>query len=286
MFRHIRHIWKRYPSSKSGINRPLIRIARKKAAEFKKADPLFPHVRYLVPTLYGITLSSSIFMVGASLRKHEVVTAIQQSLTKDPQATVEQIIREHEEPQEQKRTTLLKKFRLSLNSTNFSRDLKEILDYLGEKIIDTSEAQRTLLGLVVVNTIVFSMWKIPRLTPWMYKWFTHLPGSQRNITLLTSCFSHKSFIHLASNMIGLCSFGSLTHSVLDREQFLAMYLGTGICANVVSHIGFLVERRLAPLLPLLGASGAVYGLMGSVAAMAPTTEVFIIFLPFFTFELR
>ncbi|KAI8369777.1 hypothetical protein EDC96DRAFT_552515 [Choanephora cucurbitarum] len=148
-----------------------------------------------------------------------------------------------------------------------------------------TEAERTLAGLIGINTIVFALWQVPRLKPFMARWFLHLPGSRQNITLLTSCFSHQEFFHFTLNMVGLWSFGKVVHDALGQEQFLAAYLGAGVGANVVSHVASLALRRTRPLLPSLGASGAIYSLVASTAVMYPHSSISLIFLPMIPIQL-
>ncbi|ORY97666.1 hypothetical protein BCR43DRAFT_438525 [Syncephalastrum racemosum] len=148
-----------------------------------------------------------------------------------------------------------------------------------------TEAERTLASLIGINLVVFGCWQIPRLAPFMTRWFLHHPTKGNSITLLTSCFSHQEVLHLGLNMVGLWSFGSIMHEVLGREQFLAFYLTTGIGANVASHVLSLASRRWRPLLPSLGASGALYGLLASTAVLYPQSSVYIAFLPFIPIQL-
>ncbi|KAI8073899.1 hypothetical protein BC940DRAFT_231336 [Gongronella butleri] len=142
-----------------------------------------------------------------------------------------------------------------------------------------SDAERTLAYLIGANCLVFGAWQVPRWTPFMSRWFLHHPGSGQSITLITSCFSHKEGLHLACNMIGLWSFGGLMHDYLGREQFLALYMTTGIGANMVSHTLSLALRNQRPLLPSLGASGAIYGLLSGTAYLQPNASIALVFLP-------
>ncbi|KAI7902755.1 uncharacterized protein BX663DRAFT_434974 [Cokeromyces recurvatus] len=156
---------------------------------------------------------------------------------------------------------------------------------VGKKLASLSEAEKTIAGLIAINTVVFGCWQIPRLIPFMSKWFLHLPGSRHNITLLTSCFSHQQFLHFALNMVGLWSFGRVVHDSFGREQFIAMYLGMGIGANIFSHCLSLVMRNSRPLLPSLGASGAIYGLVAATAVMHPNSSISLVFLPMIPIKL-
>jgi len=101
-----------------------------------------------------------------------------------------------------------------------------------------------------VNTAIYLVWKIPRLAPFMTRTFTHHPLSGRSYTLLTSMFSHKSFIHLLANSMALASFGSAATHYFTLEQlkhgehqqeatakwhFLAFFISAGLFSGLVSH---------------------------------------------------
>ena len=148
-----------------------------------------------------------------------------------------------------------------------------------------TESEKTLSVLIALNSLVFIGWQIPRFIPFMSQWFLHLPGTKRNLTLLTSCFSHQEFFHFALNIVGLWSFGRVVHDTFGREQFLAMYLSAGVGANVVSHACSLALRNSRPLLPSLGASGAIYGLVASTAILHPNSSISLIFLPMIPIKL-
>jgi rhomboid-like protein len=49
---------------------------------------------------------------------------------------------------------------------------------------------------VAVNAAVALAWRLPLLQGLMARNFTHLPGSGRCRTLLTSVFSHRGALHL------------------------------------------------------------------------------------------
>ncbi|KAI7863306.1 hypothetical protein BDF14DRAFT_1745541 [Spinellus fusiger] len=151
---------------------------------------------------------------------------------------------------------------------------------MAQKYLSLSEAQVTLACLVALNGVVFAAWQIPRLLPWMQRWFMHHPAHPRTITLLTSCFSHQGFLHLSMNMVGLWSFGTYLHDTLGREQFIALYLSMGIGANVISHCLSTALRSTRPMIPTLGASGAIYGLLSGMAYLHPQSSITMIFLPF------
>ena len=54
--------------------------------------------------------------------------------------------------------------------------------------------------------------------------------------MLLSTFSHYSFLHLAANMYVLHSFSSLAVAALGKEQFVALYLTSGVVSSFASHL--------------------------------------------------
>ncbi|KGG50660.1 hypothetical protein DI09_5p70 [Mitosporidium daphniae] len=128
-----------------------------------------------------------------------------------------------------------------------------------------TSAQKTLSALILANTAVFIGWKIPALVPFMQRHFLHSPLSSPH-TLLTSSFSHSSFLHLSFNMIALSAFGGWIHQELGREQFLFMYLSAAVTSSFVSQAWkVLVGRENMLHIPSLGASGAIMSLFAATA---------------------
>lgn len=77
----------------------------------------------------------------------------------------------------------------------------------------------------------------------------HAVYTGRNYTLFTSyafipwpeliwisrIFSHKGGFHLLANMFALWTFGEYVHKNLGREEFLSLYLISGMVAALSSH---------------------------------------------------
>ncbi|OJA11968.1 hypothetical protein AZE42_07247 [Rhizopogon vesiculosus] len=120
-----------------------------------------------------------------------------------------------------------------------------------QSYLDAPEGRRLCWLICGVNTAIYLMWKIPRLAPFMTRSFTHHPLSGRSYTLLTSAFSHKSFIHLLANSMALASFGSAATHYFTLEQlqhrehqqeatakwhFLAFFISAGLFSGLVSHV--------------------------------------------------
>ncbi|KAG0705596.1 hypothetical protein DFH29DRAFT_980840 [Suillus ampliporus] len=120
-----------------------------------------------------------------------------------------------------------------------------------QSYLDAPEGRRLCWLICGVNAAIYLVWKIPRLAPFMSRSFTHHPLSGRSYTLLTSMFSHKSFIHLLANSMALASFGSAATHYFTLEQlkhgehqqeatakwhFLAFFISAGLFSGLVSHV--------------------------------------------------
>jgi rhomboid protease GluP len=83
---------------------------------------------------------------------------------------------------------------------------------------------------------------------------------------ITANFIHYGWLHLASNLLGLCAIGGLVESSIGTIAFLIVYLLTGIGAM----FGFsLLAIELGETNQLaMGASGSIMGLVGFLCALS------------------
>ncbi|KAI0289027.1 hypothetical protein B0F90DRAFT_1153108 [Multifurca ochricompacta] len=122
---------------------------------------------------------------------------------------------------------------------------------LAEMYLNASEGRRAGYGIAALNVGIWIAWQIPVIRPFMMSHFTHHPLSGKTYTMLTSMFSHSSFIHLLFNCMALTSFASATSTWMTREQvhasshlrestatyhFLALYLSSGLFSSLASHL--------------------------------------------------
>lgn len=173
---------------------------------------------------------------------------------------------------------------------------------LGTSVSELSPPMKVITGIVALNGLVFLAWQIPRLQPIMARRFMHwAPDGGRGGTMLTSAFSHMSLPHLAFNMIGLYSFGSLlAEGVFSRDphrpgfpmsrpdfnaaawEFTAFYLSGCVLSSLSSQLNNVrmfagtIGRAVAPS---LGASGGVYGIVAASAILFPWTSVNVFMVP-------
>ncbi|KAL7413031.1 hypothetical protein BDY24DRAFT_390402 [Mrakia frigida] len=122
--------------------------------------------------------------------------------------------------------------------------------------LNSSEPTKLACMIVGVNTVVLGAWKLGRWNGRMAKWWMHNPASGRQVTLLTSVFSHQELWHFGFNMVALWSFLPMGYAFLilgDRQALStypgltestaiyhlgAFYLTAGILSSLLSHTIF------------------------------------------------
>jgi len=145
-----------------------------------------------------------------------------------------------------------------------------------------SEGQRMAVIIIGVNTMVFLLWRVPIASPMMMKYFCSNPAAKAVCwPMLFSTFSHYSLWHLVLNMYVFFSFSTGIVHVLGREQFLAMYLSSGIFASFASILHKSVTLKAGFS---LGASGCIMGVLGFFCTQFPNSQLGIAFVPHFHFN--
>lgn len=98
-------------------------------------------------------------------------------------------------------------------------------------------------------------------------------------TLLTSCFSQNGTSHLLINMASLYFLApTMMAGALGNTGFLALYLFSGIAANIASLTFNQISQPNNPYFASHGASGAVYGCLSYFAATNPRATFLIFFV--------
>ncbi|XP_070539454.1 presenilin-associated rhomboid-like protein, mitochondrial [Ptychodera flava] len=145
-----------------------------------------------------------------------------------------------------------------------------------------SDGRKVALAITAANVMVFLAWRVPAFQNTMLKWFTSNPASKAICwPMLFSTFSHYSLWHILINMYVLWSFADTAGKLFGKEQFLAMYLSTGVWASLASYVNKIAIGRYNPS---LGASAAIMAVLGTVCTKFPDSQLQIIFLPFFSFS--
>lgn len=79
--------------------------------------------------------------------------------------------------------------------------------------------------------------------------------------LFTCMFLHFGFDHLMNNMIVLILVGWNLELTIGKIKYLVIYIGSGLCGNIVSAVW---DIRMGEYVVSAGASGAVFGLIGAL----------------------
>ncbi|KAH0564716.1 presenilins-associated rhomboid-like protein, mitochondrial isoform X1 [Cotesia glomerata] len=144
-----------------------------------------------------------------------------------------------------------------------------------------SNGERIFVPICYLNVMVFLAWRVPAFRATMTKYFCANPASSAICwPMVLSTFSHHSLLHLGTNMYVLHSFSTAAVGTLGTEQFVALYLTSGVLSSFASHLFKVVFQR--PGLSL-GASGAILGVVAFICAQYPDTRLGIAFLPMITF---
>jgi len=121
--------------------------------------------------------------------------------------------------------------------------------------------------LIAANVVVFlAQQAIPSLTPELLLDPAHV--LDRPWMLVTYMFLHGSIFHIAFNMIALFVFGPRVEDRIGGNNFIALYLVSGVGGALLSFV--------PPLVPTLGASGAIMGVILAYAIYWPR-ERFLIY---------
>lgn len=88
------------------------------------------------------------------------------------------------------------------------------------------------------------------------------------LTLLTALMVHAAWPHLIGNLAFLLIFGLSAERVLGSRRFLALFLLSGVLANLAAA---LVLR--GSLRPIIGMSGAVSAIVGAYIALFPRSHL-------------
>lgn len=100
---------------------------------------------------------------------------------------------------------------------------------------------------------------------------------QRNewYRFITSGFIHADLMHLGFNMMTFYYFAFAYESIVGSGQFLLIYLGSMVFADLITYSRNKKNQKYASL----GASGAISGLLFSFILYRPDMSLGILFIP-------
>ncbi|KAI8355942.1 hypothetical protein B0O80DRAFT_528338 [Mortierella sp. GBAus27b] len=289
---------KLWPTSfRSYTNRPMRAYPAKELAtadstsvpEFILIRAPTPYQAFIKPILFTAATTFGVFALAAYVWERRQVTLLKRiqawrSRSKDDRLAAHEFAQEQLEIVQEQWKTAWERFRW-IQQIGLPVEVQKMLFMMKSRWMELSHGEKTIYGIIGLNSIVFAAWQVPRLSSFMHKWFMHHPASGRSITLLTSMFSHQHFWHFGLNMFALYSFAIPIHDHMGREQFLAFYTTTGVTASLISHLFTAARLPWVKMIPSLGASGAIFGCVSATAYMYPDASVYLIFLPFFPIKI-
>lgn len=126
--------------------------------------------------------------------------------------------------------------------------------------------------LAAVNVIVFLVLSIQGMTEdaefMLHHGAMYVPyvaEGDEYYRLFTCMFLHFGFEHLMNNMVVLLIVGWNLEMAVGKVKYLFLYIGSGLCGNVVSAIW---DIRTGEYAVSAGTSGAVFGMIGALLYVA------------------
>ncbi|KAI9839863.1 MAG: hypothetical protein M1819_000055 [Sarea resinae] len=126
---------------------------------------------------------------------------------------------------------------------------------------DLPPAAATVLGLILANTFIFVLWRVPPAWHFLNKYFMSVPGWPVALSNIGNVFSHQQIGHLAMNMAMLWYIGTKLHDDTNRATFLSIYLSSGVLASLFSLSSHVLRNNFVT--SSLGASGAIAGIVAA-----------------------
>ena len=174
----------------------------------------------------------------------------------------------------------------------------DLLDELKSQFKQTNNA---VVKLILINILVFLALRLiavflnlfflvdfrSMVTPYIRLSDVPMEGLKHPWTIITTMFTHWEFGHLFWNMLGLFFIGRFFQSEFGDKRLVAVYLLTGLGANIFYLIGqHYIPFYIIDISYLVGASGAITGLLIALVTLHPEKEIAPLFLPMFRFKLK
>ncbi len=143
-----------------------------------------------------------------------------------------------------------------------------------------NEITPTVKQLLIINIILFAATQLlPNLNLDNQLALFYIGNPNFKIwQLVTHMFMHGGIAHIAFNMFGLYSFGSLLEKYWGAQKFLFFYISCGLgAAGLQLAINYFLYQNVDGA--MVGASGAIYGLLAAFAFMFPDAQLAMMFIP-------
>ncbi|KAA1468884.1 hypothetical protein DENSPDRAFT_546996 [Dentipellis sp. KUC8613] len=209
----------------------------------------YPEVKYQIGTAFVV--SGVIYYIAA--RKTNQETLATERLIADPaHSGLPKDVRRANKAQ--MRQDLIRRGKETFQYISFvpklvRRVFTTLYVLVADKYLNALEGERAVYWITGVNCVVWMAWQVPRFRPFMRAHMTHDPLSGKAYTMLTSMFSHASFLHLLSNttaLLGLSSVLSVwmahTHDIVSRlpqaremYHFFAFFASANLFSTLISH---------------------------------------------------
>lgn len=173
-----------------------------------------------------------------------------------------------------------------------------LLDELKNQFRQTNNA---VVKLIIINILIFLVLRLTAVflnlfflidfqsivRPYIRLSDVPMEVLQHPWTLVTTMFTHWDFEHVFWNMLGLFFIGRFFQSEFGDKKLVAVYLLTGLGANIFYLLGqHFVPYYIVDMSYLVGASGAITGLLIALVTLHPNREISIFFLPMFQFKMK
>lgn len=231
---------------------------------FPDEEPPNVKVRFLVPTIWAVTVSTGIFVSLAYLEaKRELESRNPYRLFEGSGIPT-------------------RRGSYSTYSPNGPPTPTEVVTRAWREADPMSKLS---LGLIGVNGAVHLSGMVAR-GAWQHLW--HIPATNRNYTLFTSTFVHSGPMHLAINMYAMYNFlPAVGYSKLfraDTYHMLSFFLSTGVLSGLAQHVASTVFKQGRPYSAFIssgGASGALFAVFAAFCMEYPTQGVGVILIPYY-----
>ena len=151
-----------------------------------------------------------------------------------------------------------------------------IMNYTDIKRKLKSSAPYMTITLIVINVLIFFIEEIvgdPESSETALKFGAiYMPKLKEGqwYRLLTACFVHFGYEHLAGNMLALFAVGPYVEGFFGHVRFTILYILAGLSGSVFVY---LMEQKSGEFHMTAGASGAIFGLFGVLIIFAFNREM-------------